>query len=686
VESTDAPDTVLLTLLLAHPHLGVVVACAVYDAGGNITDFEVERRNDVAEDAFDAPVEPGAMLGDLAAGAAPTLVEQLAGLVSAGGYSRLVTALDTDWTVDAGATGNHVVVLLDRNSDDTAGRERWFRALVESAADVIQVLDRDGTTRYISPGAGSVLGYPAEKLLDRHFLEAIDPRDQELLEESFANILAAAPGAGVEAEVRVRHGEGGTRWVHARASNHLETPGVDGIVVNWRDITVPRELRSKLEYAATHDPLTGLPNRSLFADHLELALAGAARRPESRVGVLFLDLDQFKSVNDTHGHAAGDDLLRQVAGRLRQVVRPGDTVARFGGDEFAVLCPDLTSERTAAGLAWRVQREVAGNYSLSGATQDALVGASLGVSVSGGERPVAEDMLREADTALYEAKRRGRGRVQLFSRHLRESVTERAKLEADLRRALERGEFVVHYQPKLYLEQDEITEAEALLRWRHPERGMLPPAAFLSVAEETGLIVPIGTWVMRSAVEQVATWAREGLDLGVCINFSPRELTHPALLDTLDDAMSHHDVAAGMLNLEITESAAVADLDATIQRVTAIRERGTHVSLDDFGTGYSSLRWLQEIPVDTVKLDRTFVRPLGEHPRTTAIVEAVLRLGRALGLATIGEGVENVAQLGRLTELGCDYVQGYYVGRPEPDLATVGVPWPPRRRVGDQTG
>jgi EAL domain-containing protein (putative c-di-GMP-specific phosphodiesterase class I) len=273
--------------------------------------------------------------------------------------------------------------------------------------------------------------------------------------------------------------------------------------------------------------------------------------------------------------------------------------------------------------------------------------------------------------------------VQLFSKQLREWVTDRVRLEADLRRALEAGEFVVHYQPKLDLHQDEVTEAEALLRWQHPERGLLPPAAFLPLAEETGLIVPIGTWVLRTAVEQVAEWRGHGLDLGICVNFSAQELTRPALLEEIDDATSAAGIDAAKLNVEITESAAAVNLDATIASVTAIRERGGHVSLDDFGTGYSSLTWLQKIPIDALKLDRSFVRRLGEHSQTTAIVEGILHLGRALGLATIGEGVESDGQLGQLNELGCDYAQGFLIGHPVPDLVAAGEAWPPRRRAGD---
>jgi diguanylate cyclase (GGDEF)-like protein/PAS domain S-box-containing protein len=690
VEYVDAPETALLSVLLGHPSLGVVVARAEYGVDGTITDFVVQRSNDSADGFLSVHLVPGQRLGELPGGTGPALVAHLAGLVSDGGFAPVELAAGpapqaAPVVVDAGAAGDRVVLLCHEGPPEHDTGEPWFRALVESAVDVIHVIDHEGLTRYITPGASSVLGYPAEELVGRHFREMIDPRDRPLVEDTFARAAAAPPGAVVEAETRVRHGEGGTRWIHGRATNHLGTPGVRAVVVNWRDITVPRELRSKLEYAATHDALTGLPNRSLFADHLELALAGTSRRPQSRVGVLFCDLDQFKVVNDTLGHAAGDDLLRQVAHRLRQVVRPGDTVARFGGDEFAVLCPDLASERTAAGLAWRVQHAVAGSYELTGAQREMFVGASLGVSVSTGRKPVAEAMLREADTALYEAKRRGRGRVQLYSKQLRDTVTDRSRLETDLRRALERGELVLHYQPKLNLHHERVEGAEALLRWRHPERGLLSPAEFLPLAEETGLIIPIGAWVLRTAVAQVAAWTRDGRQLGVCVNVSGRELGRAGLLEELEECTTDHDVDPGQVNLEITEHAAAVDLDTTIRRVGAIRERGMHVSLDDFGTGYSSLSWLQRIPIDTLKLDQSFIGPLGEHPKTTAIVEAVLQLGHAIGLATIGEGVETGEQLDRLTALGCDFAQGYYIGRPAPEPVAAGGPWHAHdRRAADR--
>ncbi|MBW8765369.1 MAG: EAL domain-containing protein [Geodermatophilales bacterium] len=675
----DLTHAALLEALDSHPAHGAVVARAVRDAAGAVTDFVIERVTEAAARLLGPGLDPGVPVSELAGGRGRELIPELARLVTDGGWAQRRLAPRTEpeerVAVDMIAVGDRVVCLLDPGwTRNLALQERGFRALVESAADVIEVIEPSGVIRYMSPGAREVLGQPPEQLLGRHFITKIDPRDHAVLQDAFNRVLVAEPGEVVEAEFRVlRHGGEEARWVHGRSSNHLRTPGVHGIVVNWRDVTVPLELRSRLEYAATHDALTGLGNRTLFVDHLELALAAAARHPGSRVAVLFCDLDRFKMVNDSLGHAAGDALLRQLSARLRDAVRPGDTVARFGGDEFAVLCPDLADDAQAGVLAERIMNAVEGPYRLDGGPQDLLVGTSVGVALSGEPPQDAEQLLQEADTALYEAKRRGRNRVELFSGRLSESLTDRLRLESDLRRALDGGQLVLQYQPKLDLRENKVFSAEALLRWNHPERGLLLPAAFLPLAEETGLLIRIGEWVLRTAAEQVAAWSSDGLDLGVQINFSDQELNDPEMIPLIKETLAKTSIDPAKLEVEITERAAAADLATTIETVRAVRDWGTHVSLDDFGTGYCSLTWLQQIPVDAVKLDQTFTKRLGEHPRSTAIVKSVLRLGAALGLGTVAEGVETPAQLEQLRHLGCDAAQGFYIGRPMPpsDLATM---------------
>jgi diguanylate cyclase (GGDEF)-like protein/PAS domain S-box-containing protein len=664
----DEADTALLAVLGTHPAHGGVVFRTVLDGTGAACDFVVERVTGAAVRLLEPDLTPGASISRVAEHFGRDLVGELARLVTDGGWSQIVlpagSGPEESVTVDAMSTGERVAGLLaPADAGAQTVQERGFRAVLESAVDVIHVIEPSGITRYISPGASAVLGYSPQELVGRPFRIMVDPRDEAMVEDAFAEILAAPPGTVIEAEYRVRSRDDQARWVHGRGSNHLRTPGVHAIVVNWRDVTVPMELRSRLEYAATHDTLTGLANRSLFIDHLELALATAARRRDSRVAVLFCDLDRFKLINDSLGHAAGDALLREVGQRLREAVRPGDTVARLGGDEFAVLCPELTEEDQAGYVAERVVAAVAGPYRLEEGPRDLLVGTSVGVALSENPPQSADQLMREADTALYEAKRRGRGRVQVFSGHLSAAVSHRLRLEADLRHALVDGQFRLLYQPKLHLREEQVFSAEALLRWDHPERGLLLPADFLPLAEETGLLHPIAVWVLRTAAEQVAAWARSGFGLGVQINFSDRELTDPGMLELIEATLADTGIDPSKLEIEITERMAAADLARTIETVRAVRLHGTHVSLDDFGTGFCSLTWLQQIPVDAVKLDQTFTMRLGE-PASTAIVQSVLRLSSALGLGTVAEGVETADQLAWLRDLGCDAAQGFYIAVP----------------------
>jgi diguanylate cyclase (GGDEF)-like protein/PAS domain S-box-containing protein len=549
--------------------------------------------------------------------------------------------------------------------------EERFRSLVQYTSDIITILEADGTVRYISPAAESVTGYKPEEQVGTNAFGSVHPDDRERALDTFTEVLKS-PGLHPPLEFRVPHKDGSWRYLEHVVNNLLDDPAVRGVVVNSRDVTKRKALEEQLRHQALHDPLTGLPNRALFMDRLEHALTRAHRR-DGRVAVLFMDLDNFKITNDSLGHEVGNQLLVAVAERLKACLRPEDTAARVGGDEFTVLVEDVDGLRDAARVAERIAESLQRPFALD--QYEVFFTTSIGIALSSPLQKLPAELLRHADLAMYQAKHKGKARYEVFEHSMGTDALERLRLESELRRALERGEFKVYYQTVVALEGGRIGGAEALVRWEHPKRGLLLPKEFLSVAEETGLIMRIGERVLREACHQMRAWQVRypgTPPLTISVNLSTREFFHPKLIaEVLDES----EIDPATWQLEITEGAMTSNgTYSTDRTLRNLKRMGVQLAIDDFGLGYSSLSYLKRFPVDFLKIDRSFVAGLGQEPngvstKDTEIVKAMIDLTHALGLRVIAEGVETSEQLAQLRNMKCDLAQGNYFSEPLPSGA-----------------
>ncbi|MEU4624082.1 EAL domain-containing protein [Actinoplanes sp. NPDC023801] len=544
-------------------------------------------------------------------------------------------------------------------------REQRFHALIRHSSDVVTVIDADGMIRYQSESMRRVFGYPPEVFLGRRYTDLVDAEVAMRLAQAMRQV-AARPFAHVTLEVVHTHRDGGKRPSEVIITNLVDDPHVAGFVLNTRDISDRKELQEQLMHEAYHDSLTQLANRALFRDRARSAL-----RASGAVTVLHLDLDGFKRVNDSLGHLAGDQLLVQVADRVRGCVRDGDLVARFGADEFGVL---LLGEDEAG--AERVARRILEDLEapISAGARQIHVRASIGLADAGqlpeSDNPgdQAEQLMRNADLAMHHAKAAGGGVCSGYRPRMREGLVERLELESDLRAAVENGDLRLHYQPTVDLATSRVIGFEALVRWPHPVRGMINPLDFIPIAEATGLIVPLGRWVLHEACRQAVEWgaAGDGGPPKMSVNVSVRQFDRADLAEMVAAVLADTGMPADRLCLEMTESVLMTDTDANLEQLLRLKALGLTLAIDDFGTGYSSLAYLRRFPVDTLKIDRSFVERLGVIADDTALTDTIVRLGKSLGMATVAEGIEEFGQLAALREMGCGFAQGYYFSRPVP--------------------
>jgi diguanylate cyclase (GGDEF)-like protein/PAS domain S-box-containing protein len=552
-----------------------------------------------------------------------------------------------------------------------ARTERRFQSMVQYSSDLITLVGADLRVIYQSPAVEPVLGRRPEAVVGHLLSEFIHPDDLLTVQAQFTKVLTAGSRASSTFQYRVAHLDGQWRTIDTVISNLLEESEIGAIVLNGRDVSDRQVLEEELNHRAFHDTLTGLANRSLFLDRLTHAMAKADREPDP-VAVLFLDLDDFKTVNDSLGHPAGDRLLVAVAERIRGATRPGDTVARFGGDEFAVLVESGTMPEAAQVVAGRITAALAPTLRVQ--DSDVAVRASIGIAIGKRPQETPDDLLRDADLAMYLAKHNGKGRFEMYRPDMHVEAVRRLETAVGVREGLAAHQFEVYYQPIVVTHTGALAGVEALVRWNHPTKGLVAPLDFIQTAEATGLIIPLGRQVLRDATRQAQEWRRSGLvgdDFYVSVNLSVLQLQDPELVGDVARALEDSGLPPEALVLEITESALVQNLDLTLPRLKALTYLGLRLAVDDFGTGYSSFSYLADLPVSVVKIDKSFIDRITPDPEGAAIVRGVVDLSRVLGLTCIAEGVEGESQLAALDDLGCENAQGYLFARPAsgPDIA-----------------
>jgi diguanylate cyclase (GGDEF)-like protein/PAS domain S-box-containing protein len=563
------------------------------------------------------------------------------------------------WRQDAARRTARELALQERVLRENEVR---FRSLVQHSSDIISVVDADWRAVYCSPAVLPCLGFSPEEMEGVRVLDLVH-EDDGLKAEEFVRDVVATPGETRGVVWRLRHADGNWMDVETVATNLLADPVIAGIVLNTRDVSERVALETRLTHQASHDALTNLANRALFRARVERALERAEAQQRGTV-VLFLDLDDFKAVNDTLGHDKGDKLLAEAAERFLSATRGRDLVARFGGDEFAILLENVQDVRGAVRVAERVAQALREPFRLAG--REVFVSSSIGLAYA---EPAmsADELLRNADVAMYAAKNRGKGRFEVFHAEMHAALIARMELEGDLRATVERGEIQIAYLPLVDLDSGAMRGVEALARWTHHTRGPIPPSVFVPIAEETGLILPLGRHVLMTACRTVARWQTQlsgESGLAVNVNVSPRQLLDPEFVEDVRTALVETGLTPGSLALEITEGSLLAGSDVLRERLERLRALGVSLVLDDFGTGYASLSNLQRFSVDAIKVDRAFVERVAEGGVPAALAAAVLSFGRSLGLRTVAEGVETADQMQLLRSLGCDDAQGFLFTQP----------------------